>query len=91
MNKNQLIEETAIKANLSSKDCKRCVNAITELISEVLKRGDKVYISGFGKFETKTVEEREFYNPRTNKKEISCQKIIPVFKSCKKFKNDMFS
>lgn len=91
MNKNELIKRTSQITKLSSKECKMCVNAITELISEVLKRGDKVYISGFGKFETKIVEEREFYNPRTNKKEISCQKIIPIFKSCKKFKNDMFN
>ena len=91
MNKNELIEKTVELTKLSSKDCRMCVDAITELISEVLKRGEKVYISGFGKFETKIVSERKFYNPRTNKKEISSQKIIPVFKSCKKLKDDMFN
>lgn len=91
MNKSELIEKTVEMTNLSSKDCRMCVDAITELISEVLKRGDKVYISGFGKFETKIVSEREFYNPKTNKKEISSQKIIPIFKSCKKFKNNMLN
>lgn len=68
-----------------------CVDAITELISEVLKRGEKVYISGFGKFETKIVHERQYFNPQTNKKEMTMQKIVPIFKSGKKLKEKMFN
>ncbi|MBO4412654.1 MAG: HU family DNA-binding protein [Clostridia bacterium] len=89
MNKTELILETSKKAKLSSEDCKRCLDAITELICEVLKRGDKVYISGFGKFETKIVSEHLFYNPIAETKQMSSQKIVPIFKSGKKLKEKM--
>lgn len=91
MNKNELIKKTTERTTLSSKECKMCVDAITELISEVLKRGEKVYISGFGKFETKIVHERQYFNPQTNKKEMTMQKIVPIFKSGKKLKEKMFN
>ncbi|MCI5797549.1 MAG: HU family DNA-binding protein [Firmicutes bacterium] len=91
MNKNELIKQTRERTTLTSKECKMCVDAITELISEVLKRGEKVYISGFGRFETKVVQEREYYNPITNRKEVSMQKIVPIFKSGKKLKEKMFN
>lgn len=90
MNKNELIKFTTERTTLTSKECKMCVDAITELIADVLKRGERVYISGFGKFETKIVHEKEFFNPRTCKKEISQQKIIPIFKSGKKLKEKMY-
>ena len=91
MNKSELIKEASKKSSLTSEDCKKCINAITELISEVLKRGDKVYISGFGKFETKIIPEKIFYNPITEKKQVSCQKIVPIFKSGKQFKNNLIN
>ncbi len=91
MNKNELIKKTTERTTLTSKECKMCVDAITELISEVLKRGEKVYISGFGKFETKIVHERQYFNPQTNKKETTMQKIVPIFKSGKKLKEKMFN
>lgn len=91
MNKNELIKQTRERTTLTSKECKMCVDAITELISEVLKRGEKVYISGFGRFEAKVVQEREYYNPITNRKEVSMQKIVPIFKSGKKLKEKMFN
>ena len=90
MNKNELINQTSQKTKLSNEDCKRCLNAITELICEVLKRGDKVYISGFGKFETKIIPEHLFYNPIYEKKQMSSQKIVPIFKSGKKLKEKLF-
>ena len=53
MNKNEMIEFVSRKAQLSKKDCLSCLDAITELIGEVLKRGEEVKICGFGKFEPK--------------------------------------
>ena len=91
MNKKELIKHTAQKTNLRSKDCLACINAITELISEVLKRGEVVHIAGFGKFETKVLPEHEFYNPISAKKEIALSKIVPVFRSGKKLKENIYN
>lgn len=91
MNKKEFIKNIAKKTNLTNKDCLSCVNAITELISDVLKRGEQVYISGFGKFDTQIKPEREFYNPRTAQKDISYCKIVPIFRSGKKLKENMYN
>lgn len=81
MNKNELIEFASRKANMSKKDCLGCLNAITELIAEVLRRGDKVQICGFGKFEPKIRSERKGINPQTKSEIIIHQKVFVSFKS----------
>ena len=85
MNKNELIEFVSRKAKLSKKDCLNCLNATCELIAEVLKRGGKVKICGFGKFEPKIRNERTGINPQTLEKIVIKQKLVPSFKSYEKF------
>lgn len=85
MNKNELIEFVSRRAKLSKKDCLNCLNAITELIGEVLKRGDQVRICGFGKFEPKIRHERKGINPQTLEEITIKQKLIANFKSYEKF------
>ncbi len=85
MNKNEMIEFVSRKAKLSKKDCLSCLDAITELIAEVLKRGEEVKICGFGKFEAKIRQEREGINPQTMEKITIKQSVVPSFKSSKEF------
>lgn len=89
MNKEELVEFASRKANLSKTECLNCLNAITEIISQVLKRGEPVKISGFGRFETKICNERRGINPQTLKHITIHQKIVPNFKSSKKFKESI--
>ena len=42
MNKTQLIEAVAVKANIKKKDAEAAVNALTEVVADALKAGDKV-------------------------------------------------
>lgn len=81
MNKNELVEFASRKAKLSKKDCLNCLNAITELVAEVLKRGDQVRICGFGKFEPRIRNERKGINPQTKDNIIIKQKLVACFKS----------
>lgn len=85
MNKNELIEFVSRKSKLSKKDCLNCLDAICELIAEVLKRGENVRICGFGKFEPKIRHERKGVNPQTMEQIIIKQKLVPSFKSYEKF------
>jgi DNA-binding protein HU-beta len=89
MNKNELIEFVSKKAKLSKTDCLNCLNAITDLISEVLKRGGDVKISGFGRFEPRIRHERKGINPQTFEEIVINQKVIPHFKSSKKLNEKM--
>lgn len=65
MNKTELIAATAEKANLSKKDTEAAVNAVIDVITEALKKGDKVQLVGFGSFETRERAARVGRNPKT--------------------------
>lgn len=71
MNKSDLIQQLASRANLSRAEAQRAVEALFAvdggIIVEALKGGDKVQITGFGSFETRTREARKGRNPRTGK------------------------
>ena len=71
MNKSELIQQLASRADLSRAEAQRAVDALFSvengLIAEALRTGDKVQITGFGSFETKQREARKGRNPRTGK------------------------
>ena len=54
MNKTELIAAVAEKAEMSKKDAETAVTATIDVISESLRRGEKVQLVGFGSFEVKT-------------------------------------
>ena len=71
MNKSEIVQQLASRANISRADAQRAVDALfavdTGIISQALKSGDKVQITGFGSFDTKKREARKGRNPRTGK------------------------
>ena len=89
MNKTQLIEAVAAKADLKKKDAEAAVNAITAAIAEALKAGDKVQLVGFGTFEVKTREAREGRNPRTGEKITIAASKHPAFTAGKALKDSV--
>jgi DNA-binding protein HU-beta len=74
VNKSDLVQQLAGRADLSRAEASRAVDALFSaengIIAEVLRAGDKVQITGFGSFEPKQREARKGRNPRTGK-EIS--------------------
>jgi DNA-binding protein HU-beta len=87
MNKTELIASVAESAGLTKKDTERVINAAIDAITEALAKGDKVQLSGFGTFETKTREARIGRNPRT-KEEIHIPATrVPDFKASKALKD----
>jgi len=87
MNKTELINAVAEKANLSKKDSEAAVNAALDAITSALRDGDKVQLVGFGSFEVKKREARVGRNPRTKEAiEIPASKV-PVFKAGKALKD----
>ena len=50
MNKTELIAVTAEHAGLTKKDTERVLNAAIDAITAALVKGEKVQLSGFGKF-----------------------------------------
>ncbi|MBQ2967975.1 MAG: HU family DNA-binding protein [Clostridia bacterium] len=81
MNKTELIDAVAKKAELSKKDAEKAINAVMDAVKDALAEGDKVQLVGFGTFEVKERAARTGINPRTKAKiEIPASKA-PVFKA----------
>ena len=77
MNKTELVNAIADKANLSKVDAKAALDAALGAISDALAEGDKVAILGFGTFAVAEKGARTGINPRTKEKiEIPARKVV---------------
>ena len=86
MNKTELVAAMAEQTNLSKKDAEVALKAFIDVVSEELKKGEKVQLVGFGTFE---VSAREGRNPQTGETmEIKASKT-PKFKAGKALKDMM--
>lgn len=65
MNKTQLVEAIAERANITKVDAKRALDALLEVTGEVLQKGDKIMLVGFGSFSVAKKPARTGRNPRT--------------------------
>ena len=87
MNKTELVTAIAENAEISKKDAEKAMKAFVEVITEELKKGEKVQVVGFGTFEVTSRSAREGRNPQTGKtmKIAACK--APKFKAGKALKD----
>ena len=64
MTKQEFVNEVARRADLSSRDAAKAVDAFLDSITDTLKGGGEVAFTGFGKFTTQHRKERPAVNPR---------------------------
>lgn len=86
MNKTELINSMAEKAELTKKDAEAALKAFIESVEEALEKGEKVQLVGFGTFETRERAARIGNNPRTKEKIEIPASTVPAFKAGKEFK-----
>jgi DNA-binding protein HU-beta len=76
MKKRELIERIAQEAGVPKSEAQKHFEAFEEVVTEALKAGEEVQITGFGKFSVKERKAREGRNPQTGQKmKISAQKV----------------
>jgi len=79
VNKTELIEAIAKRADVPKSQAQKHFDAFEEVVSNVLKSGDEVQITGFGKFYVREQKARDGRNPQTGEKmRIPAQKV-PTF------------
>lgn len=89
MNKTELVAAMAEQTSLSKKDAEAALKAFIDVVSEELKKGEKVQLVGFGTFEVSERAAREGRNPQTGETmEIKASKT-PKFKAGKALKDMM--
>ena len=86
MNKAELVAALSTKTGASKKASEASLNALVEIISTSLKKGDKVQLVGFGTFETRKRAARKGRNPQTKEEIKIPASKAPVFKAGKALK-----
>ena len=86
MNKADLIDQIAKKADLTKKNAGIALDKMVESISESLIKGEKVTLVGFGTFDVRDRKARTGVNPQTKAKIKIPASKAPVFKAGKELK-----
>ena len=87
MNKDDLIKSVAEHAQITKTNATQAVNAMFESITESLKQGDTVVLSGFGSFKTSKRAARQGRNPRTGEPISIAAATVPSFSAGKGLKD----
>lgn len=87
VNKQQLIESASDSAELGKSEVSRALDAVLGTITDALKAGDKVTITGFGSFEVRERAARTGRNPQTGESMDVPASKAPAFKAGKALKD----
>ena len=87
MNKAELVAAMAEKTGMKKNDAEKALKAFVDVVTEELKKGEKIQIVGFGTFEVSERAAREGRNPQTGAtmKIEACK--APKFKAGKALKD----
>ena len=87
MNKTELIAAIAEKAELSKKDSEKALKAFVDVVTEELKKENKIQLVGFGTFEVSSRSARTGRNPHTGEEMAIADCKAPKFKAGKALKD----
>ncbi len=90
MNKGELVKAMADKAGLTIKEAGVAYDAFVEVVTDAMKKGEKVQLVGFGTFEVREKAAREGINPQTKEKVSIPASKAPALKFGKAYK-DLFN
>ena len=89
MNKTELVAAIADEAGLSKKDAEKALKAFTDVVTEELKKGEKIQLVGFGTFEVSERAARTGRNPQTGAEMTIAASKAPKFKAGKALKDSL--
>jgi nucleoid DNA-binding protein len=86
MNRSELLDAIAGTTDVSKKDIASVIDAMQDVISDALVKGDRVALTGFGTFQTSERKARTGVNPATGEKIQIAACTVPRFVFGKKVK-----
>ncbi|BBH47051.1 HU family DNA-binding protein [Pseudomonas sp. KU43P] len=86
MNKKQLINDIAKRAEMTRVEAGFVLNEFLDAVASALIAGERISLVGFGQFTVNHVPKRQGRNPQTGKKITIAARNKPVFKPGKKLK-----
>ncbi|MBX9403850.1 HU family DNA-binding protein [Lysobacter sp. BMK333-48F3] len=87
MNKAELVAAVAETAELSKTDATAAVDALIDVVTKALKKGDTVTLVGFGTFQVRKRAARQGRNPKTGETIKIAASQNPSFKAGKALKD----
>lgn len=87
MNKAELIDAAAESSGLAKADMQRALDSVLDQITQAVKKGEKVALTGFGNFELRERAARTGRNPQTGAEMQVPASKAPAFKPGKAFKD----
>ncbi len=87
MNKSDLVSAVTSTSGTSKADAARVVDAVCDVITDALSRGEDVRLTGFGRFSVANRSARTGRNPRTGAPIYIPASRQPKFKAGKQLKN----
>ena len=87
MNKTELVAAVAEQADISKKDAEKVLKAFVDVVTEEMKKGEKVQLVGFGTFEVAERAARTGKNPQTGEAIKIPASKAPKFKAGKALKD----
>ncbi len=89
MNTTDLVDAIAKETGMTKVDSKNVLYGIFDIISQTLKKGDEVRVSGFGTFVGKKQEARQGRNPQTGATIQIAASIQAKFRPAKELKDTL--
>ncbi len=86
VNKDALIDVISSKNDLSKKDVERVIETLLDTVTEEIRKGNKVTLTGFGTFRVSARAAREGINPQTKEKIQIPAMTVPKFTAGKALK-----
>ena len=86
MTRSQLITKVANDTGLTATAVEKVMDGIFGTIGDVLRSGEKVTIAGFGRFEMRERQTKNFTNPKTKVTSQLQPTAIPGFKASGRLK-----
>lgn len=87
MNKSELIDAMAADAGITKAAAKKALDSFTSNVTNVLKKGDKISLVGFGTFSTSKRSARTGRNPQTGAAMKIAAKTVAKFKAGSELSN----
>jgi len=86
INKDALVDYISAKTEISKKEVESVIDLLTEKITEEIRNGSKVTITGFGTFRVSKRKAREGINPQTKQRITIPEMTLPKFTAGKTLK-----
>ena len=87
MNKNDLVQKLAERTGLAKMDAQKAVDGVFEVVTDALKSGDEVRITGFGVFVVSSRAGGKGRNPQTGEEIVIKASKAPRFRAGKPLKD----